>query len=385
MRSFLVVLLLSAFIGAQWPIDDEPYGFLGCKQLRYRGYWEYSPDSLHPDEAINSVCISVALANVMMYYQWPVFSHFDGIYLNNSSEGIIKHIDRRWNYPLIMGSRTTGDCATDDPQQRHEPNNPAWTGIDEMHRLLYAVERSFGFDHNYFKTKDSSACSGDGYFGVEHVLRNRFGYPNCRTIDAGKRGSKTEVVNNLKKNIPVIAMRCDHIYLLDGYRFDPKKKRDLIHSSDYLQEQASIGWFPWKAFYNEKLDRFVVGITPDLHLTGGPSKKTVSYFWGDGYLPGTKYTERGGKVFIYRENGASLGNLTISITSKDLSPYAYDSTITHCRTSGTFNRNYLVIPGKEYFPFEVSTANRIDVTITNNDPGAKNIRVIFSDVLPPKS
>jgi hypothetical protein len=379
------VILFSVSVFAEWPVDNEPYGFLGCKQLRYRGYWEYVQDTVHPDETIDGVCISVALANVMMYYQWPTFSRFDGIYLTTSYDGIIKNIDRKWNYPLITGPRTIGDCESDDPHTRHAADNPHWTGIDEMHRLLYAVERSFGFDHNYFKTKDSSACRGDGYFAVEHVMRNRFGYPNCKTIDANKTGSKTMVVNNLKKNIPVIAMRCDHIYLLDGYRFDPKKKRDMIHSSDYLQGEASIGWFPWKAFYNEKLDRFVVDVHPRYNLPHSQTPNCISYFWGDGYIPGTQYTERKGRLFIFSEKNVSLGNLDIAVQSTDLTPFAYDSTAILYSTKGNYNRSFLVIPEKGYFNFEVREANKIDLLITNKDPLPKEVRVLFCDVMKEKS
>ncbi|MBN1760326.1 MAG: C10 family peptidase [Chitinispirillaceae bacterium] len=385
MRIIITVILLSAGVLAQWPEDNEPYGFLGCKQLRYRGYWEYLKDTIHPDEAIDGVCISVALANVMMYYHWPVFSRFDGIYMTSSYDGIIKHIDRSWNYPLITGPRTTSDCATDNPAFRHAANDTSWTGLDELHRLLYAVERSFGFDHNYFKTKDTSACRGDGYYAVEHVMRNRFGYPNGITIDANRRGSRTIVVENLKKNIPVIAMRCDHIYLLDGYTFDQKKNRDMIHSSDYIQEETSNGWFPWKAFYNEKLDRFVVDNYPTVRIGKGLSTKRIPYFWGEGYLPGTHYTERKGRLFIIRENNAALGNLEITVQSKDLTEYANDSNFTLYTTKGVYRKNSIVIPEDGYFNFEVREANRIDLIITNRDPVSKNIRVQFCDEINSKS
>lgn len=385
MRTFVVLIFLPVLVAAEWPVDNEPYGFLGCKQLRYRGFWEYVQDTVHPDETIDGVCISVALANVMMYYQWPTFSRFDGIYLTTSYDGVIKHINQKWNYPLITGPRTVNDCETDDPQSRCAADNPGWTGLDEMHRLLYAVERSFGFDHNYFKIKDSTACMGDGYFGVEHVLRNRFGYPNCRTIDANKTGSRTTVVKNLKKNIPVVAMRCDHIYLLDGYKYDQKKGRDLIHSSDYLQGETSIGWFPWKAFYNEKLDRFVVDIYPGVHIPEGPSEKEVTFFWGDGYIPGTQYTERKGRLFIFSENDRPLGNLEVSLQSKDLTPYAYDSTVILYRKKDFFNMKHIAVPERGYVDFEIREVTRIDLKIFNKDPLEKQIRVLFCDMIKEKS
>jgi len=385
MRSIIAIIFIAAAIEAQWPVDDEPYGFLGCKQLAYRGIWECRRDTVHPDEAIDGVCISVALANVMIYYQWPLFSRFDGIYMTSSYDGIIKHINERWNYPLITGPRTIEDCASDSPETRRDPENPNWTGIDELQKLLYAVERSFGFDYNYFKIKDSSACRGDGYYGIEHVLRNRFGYANCRTIDASKPGARSKVVADLKNNIPVIAMRCDHIYLLDGYKFDPVKKRDLIHSSDYLQGDASIGWFPWKAFYNENLDRFVVDVQPRIELQQGPSEHTINYFWGDGFVPGTKFTKRKGKAFISNVSDLPLGNLEIAVYSTDLTQYADDTRKALYKTGGFYNGSMLTIPEKGSFSFEVSEENKLELVITNKDNALKNIRVLLCDVVNEKS
>lgn len=385
MRSMMAVLLLIGTVGAQWPVDNEPYGFLGCKQLSYRGIWECKKDSLHPDESIDGVCISVALANVMIYYQWPLFSRFDGVYMTSSYDGIIKHINHRWNYPLITGPRTCDDCLSDTPENRRDPKNPNRTGIDELRILLYAVERSFGFDYNYFKTKDSSACKGDGYYGIEHVMRNRFGFPNCKTIDANKTGSRTKVVSDLKKKIPVIAMRCDHTYLLDGYKYDPVKKRDMIHSSDYLQGEASIGWFPWKAFYNENLDRFVVDVYPQTVLPKGPSVSTINYFWGDGYIPGTQYTKRKGKIFISSENDLPLGKLEIAVYSTDISQYADDTRKVLYKTKGLYNGKLITVPEKSYFTFEVSEENRLDLVVTNQDKIKKKIRVLLCDVVNEKS
>lgn len=381
MRIVIIVFLISISSYAQWPVDNEPYGFLGCKQLKYRGLWESIEDTIHPDEAVSGVCISVALGNVMMYYQWPLFSRFDGIFLTTSYDGIIKHIDRRWNYQLITGPRTTSDCGTDDPSTRHAVDNPSWTGIDEMRRLLYSIERSFGFDHNFFKTKDSTACHGEGYYGIEHVLRNRFGYPNCKTLDAFKKGSRTAVVRNLKKKIPVIAMRCDHIYLLDGYKFDEKKQRDMIHSSDFIQDETSFGWFPWKAFYAETLDRFVVDVYPWYTIPKGPDTSIISYFWGDGYIPGTKYTQRRGRLFIFRDSDLPLGKLEISIQSVDLTPYAGDSSTTLYHSTRRYKNHHITIPAKGYIDFDISEAKKIDLIITNKDPYAKNIRVMFCDLV----
>ena len=385
MRSLIALVLTVVAVYAEWPIDNEPYGFLGCKQLRFRGTWECSIDSVHPDESIDGVCISVALANVMIYFQWPLFSHFDGDYLTKSYDGIIKHINEQWNYRLITGSRTTDDCKSDSPETRHDPRNPNRTGVHEIRRLLYAIERSFGFDYNYFKTKDSSACQGNGYFAIEHVMRNRFGFPNCTTIDANKPGSRTKVVNELKNNVPVIAMRCDHIYLLDGYRFDTVKKRDLIHSSDYIQGDASIGWFPWKAFYREKLDRFVVDINPRLPIPEGPSTVIVNYFWGDGYIPGTKYTKRKGRLFISHETDLPLGNIETIVYSSDISPYADDTRKMLYSAKGFFNGRFISIPDNDYFTFDVREANKIELVITNKDAYGKNIRVLFCDVVNEKS
>ena len=375
----LIFALLIQSPQAEWPIDSQPYGFLGCKQLRFRGLWEYDIDSSKLDESTDGICITVAVANILLYYRWPPLSRFDGLYVNDSGDALLKSINHRWRYSLITGKRTTLDCESDDPETRHLPHSPSWTGLQELRKLVYVVERSYGCNYEFFKVPDDSICDGTGYYAIEHVLRNRFGYPLCKTIDASEGQSKQKVIRDLKRNIPVIAMTCEHAYLIDGYKYDAKKKRSLIHSSDYLFGEESMGWFPWKYFYRNGLNRFVVNISPRFRLSNGPSTRSITYSWGEGTIPGTKFTSRKGRIVIRRESKAPLGNIELKLEVKHLSDAYKKDNATVLRYKGNISSDTLFFPQRSYFSFNVKDSTNLILHIKNLDPHAKNLRVVLHD------
>ncbi|MBN1128126.1 MAG: hypothetical protein JXA71_04035 [Chitinispirillaceae bacterium] len=381
---FSFVISCSA-LHASWPVDSEPYGFLGCKLLQFRGFWEYDMDSSRIDESTDAVCISVAISNILLYYLWPPVSEFDGYFMDSPYSGMVKRINHRWNYKLITGPRTTSDCESDDPESRYLPNNPGWTGVSEIRKLVYVAERSFGYNHELIKNKDTTACEGEGYYPIEHVLRNRFGYPLCATIDAKIPASKRIVLDNLRQRMPVIAMRCDHIYLLDGFKYDSLKKRYLIHSTDYVQGEDSMGWFPWKFFFGEGLDRFVVNITPRYRLSPGPSRGKIVYSWGEGIIAGTSYTSRKARVVLLRENRRQIGSVELSVRLQNTTPFSNKESRILYRFNGTVSKPSMVIPPKGYLKFDVDETADVELVIRNNDPYAKNFRIVFHDFVDKKS
>jgi hypothetical protein len=382
---FLAAIASASVTHAEWPVDEEPYGFLGCKQLRFRGFWENNIDSANLEESTDGICITVALANIMLYYRWPEGSHFDGIFISGDYNHIVKRIKHRWNYDLIVGPKTTADCDSDDPHARIHADYPGWTGTHEIRHLIYAVERSFGYAHEYFKTIDTNACDGEGYYAIEHVLRNRFGYPLCKTIDAKTAHGKRAAIRNLKNNMPVIAMKCDHAFLLDGYRYDTKRGRALIHSSDYLQMDASMGWFPWKYFDNEALDRFVINISPEYRLSSGPSSGKISYYWGTGYIPATSNTMRKGRIIIRRSGNLPVGSIVAVLKAQDMSDYAAGNVDCLYHFKGRIDKNIMLIPDEGFFFFDVGNTTRIDLSISNYDKAAKSLTIVFQDFVREKT
>jgi len=382
MKKYFTILLLYSTLLAQWPVDTEPYGFMGCKQLRFRGVWEHCIDSNRLDESIDGVCVTVAIGNIMLYYRWPPRSQFDGAFIDDYGYAVDKRIDYTWNYPLITGTRTVWDCDSDNPEKRYSVTKKNWNGLKEIRTLIYAVERSYGYNHEYFRVPDDSACQGDGYYAIEHALRNRFGYPGCYTIKADTEESRKVVIQNLKAGMPVIGMRCDHIYILDGYKYDPVKKRDLFHSTDYLQWDASMGWFPWKYYYREKLDRFVVNITPQYRLNKGPSCGIINYEWGEGYLPATEYTVRLGKMVIWREHKKPLGSFSVTIKSFSQNEGGEYDTAHIYHSNKEASTDKVIIPEKGYFTFSVNTYTRLKAALQNKDPWSKNLRIMFIDKMP---
>ncbi|MGD9200624.1 MAG: hypothetical protein PVI26_03595, partial [Chitinispirillia bacterium] len=139
----LILIFCIQSLQAKWPTDKESYGFLGCKQLQFRGMWENDIDSSKLDESTDGICITVSLANILLYYQWPLLSHFDGVFITDSNKILLKRINHNWNFNLITGRRTTSDCESDDPESRHLPNLAGWTGVQEIRKLVYVIERSF--------------------------------------------------------------------------------------------------------------------------------------------------------------------------------------------------------------------------------------------------
>ncbi len=279
------LLLGLSVVVADWPNDDEEFGILGCKFFKFKGYWEQVIDTVEPDESIEGACLTVALAGLINYHRWPKRNRFDGEYFDCAGMVLPKPIEEEWAFDLITGNKKNNeDCSGDDPELRSAPDDPERTGLSEIRRLLYAVERSFGYHHECFRTTEEE-CGGTGYIPVQHVLRNRFGYPLSTALAAGSPEGKKKAIENILSGYPIIALKCDHAYIVDGYKIDKSSGKRLFHVCDYVMSEHSTGWFTWKELLSEGLFRVVVDIKPTILLRRGPSAQTVRYEWGNGRLP----------------------------------------------------------------------------------------------------
>jgi hypothetical protein len=375
----LTILSISIVLRAGWPVDPEPYGFLGCKVLRFRGLHEENIDSSRLDESTEGTCITTAIGNVVMYYQWPPFSHFDGIYKTFEYDGIVKPVFHIWNFQLMTGTGGATDCETDDPAARTLPGNPFWTGLDEIRKLVYVAERSYGHEQEYFRI-DEKACEGLGYYPIDHVLRNRFGYPSCRTIPITKPIAKKEVIQNIRQRIPVIAMKCQHVYIIDGYTKETRTGREMFHSCDYIEGVHTMGWFTWKYLLREGLTLVVVGITPDCRMPG-LSRTSFKYSWGDRYIPGTSYTSRRGYIEVIHARDLPIGKIecTLSRGTPLESNIARDPPKPVYNIRSSFAARAITIPPAGTFPFEIEDDLTLVLSVSNNDASAKTLRVVFHD------
>ncbi len=349
---------------------------MGCKFFKFKGLWEEVINEDEPEEGTEGICLTVAVASIMNYYRWPIASKFDGVYMTSKNTRIIKPISHRWNYRLITGGKgAMVDCESDDPSERRLDSNPSWTGLDEIRQLMYVVERSYGHDHEYFHLP-GDVCGEYGYYALEHVLRNRFGYAGARSIDLRRPDAKTLIARNLKKKTPVIALKCEHAFVLDGYRVDPCTKGPSFHSTDYVQEETTMGWFPWQQFVDEGVVAAIVGLNPVIELGKGPYQKAVNFSWGDHFVPATSHTVRSGRITIHSGSSEDLGALSLEVRAKDLESGSDQKLYSY---RGTVRSTRMTIPPQAPFEFVVDESTEVTLTIRNNDKRRKQLMLEFSD------
>jgi hypothetical protein len=140
-----------------------------------------------------------------------------------------------------------------------------------------------------------------------------------------------------------------------------------------------MGWFPWKYLYRKGLNRFIVNISPRFRLLKGPSTGSITYSWGEGKIPGTKFTSKRGKIVIWREKKAPLGNIELRLELKHLSDNIKKNKKTVLYYKGNIPSDKLFFPQKGYFTFKVRDSTNLILHIKNFDPYAKNLRVVLRD------
>jgi len=373
----LVTVLLAGLVPAQWPSDDEEYGLMGCRFFKFNGEWERVEDPDDPDESTEGACLVVAMASIVNYHRWPLESHFDGVFIRFGGHAITKHIYHKWDYDLISpAGEAAVDCENDSPCARYSRANPDWTGEDEIHKLIYVVERSFGVNNDWFRTLDRS-CYGSGHYAIEHVMRNRLGYPGARTLPAKKGETRKHVIRNLTNGLPVIAMKCDHVLVIDGYRSGRRRGEGLFHSCDYVSGDVTMGWFNWSGLLNDHVEHFVVDLAPVFNIRRGQAEARVVYSWGEGCVAFTSQTAREGFITIESAGDGALQGLGVElVVDKSQSPRAGATKLSgfHPSQDGSFR-----IPHEGTLPFRVGRRGRVVLKLINTDRRPKQLRIIFHD------
>jgi len=364
--------------GAQWPTDNEPFGLMGCRFFRYRGYWEVIQDTLDQEESTEAVCVTVAMASVLNYHRWPLQSYFDGAYRDGAAGCFAVPIAHRWRYDLINGpKRAGGNCEDDDPGLRTLPWRQDWTGLDEIRKLIYVVERSFGHDQEFFRSKTSS-CDGLGDYAIDHMMRNRFGYPEATSVSVRNSACMKLAIRNITDGVPVIALKCEHAFVLDGYRKDPASGKPVFHVADYVNGEETTGWFSWKMLLEEGMAGIIANLNPSYTLPSRTQRR-IAYWWGDDFVPCTSNSTRRGLVRISRAAKASLGDLEIRVTLEQHDPCCVEDQRTIFTHRGPLTGSELRIPAKGSFELRISSRTAVSVVIRNNEAHAKKLRVMFHD------
>ncbi|MBD3422382.1 MAG: hypothetical protein GF398_19890 [Chitinivibrionales bacterium] len=377
-RLICLLVCLTTAIPANWPVDGEDFGTMGCRFFQFQGEWEMTVNLADKEQNTEAVCITVAVASIINYYRWPAASFFDGVNAIYGNIDTAVPIRYTWDFPLINGPVRPLDCADDDPAQRRLPHDTLHTGAEEIRRLIYAVERAYGNIHDIFKT-DKSQCGGEGLYGVEHLMRNRFGYPDCRTLPIANPKTKNKVIKDLSAGKPVIAMKCDHVYVLDGFRVNRATGEASFHSCDYVMADSSMGWFPWGKFKEEGLSHVVVDIIPSTTLRAQSPRKRIVYKWGDDYLPYTSNSERKGFIEVISPAGLPLGNLNIALHQKHFDRLLKRVPPALPQHSGWIAQDCLRIPTTGFFELPIDSCMYMYVDIVNKNRYARRVGVIFHD------
>ncbi len=374
----VILAALSMVVQGQWPVDDEPFGLMGCRWFRYRGYWEAMEDSLDEEENTEAVCLTVAVSSIINYHRWPKASYFDAMFSRCHTQGSPVAVAHRWRYDLINGpGGRNANCVSDDPASRTVAKS-GWSGLDEIRKLMYVVERSFGYDHECFRAK-TSECDGLGDYSVHHLMRNRFGFPTASSLSVRNLDARKAVIRNIKQGLPVIAMKCEHVFVLDGYRKNSKTGKAAFHAADYVNADETTGWFTWHQMVDEGMVRVVAGLSPDIVLRKKPGQRKIAYWWGDDFIPQTSHSPRKGFLRVMSSNGANLGQIDVSVTVRQ-----FDSLLTEQhRTLATHRQAVqaplLRIPARGTFAFDVYDRAAVTVVLRNRDSVNKSVRIVFHD------
>jgi hypothetical protein len=370
--------LVSAQGWDQWPTDNEVPGMMGCKFFRYRGWWETKDDTLDAEESTEAVCLTVAMASIMNFHRWPRESFFDGSLSAAESEAVPVSIAHRWQYGLINGPGGRAEnCYEDNPGKRFQPGRPEWTGIDEIRKLMYVVERAYGRDHELLRVA-SRGCDGMGYYSLHYILRNRLGYPGATSVLVKNPQCKKMVITDLVRGLPVLGAKCEHSYVIDGVRKDPHTGAVQFHMADYVNGEETMGWFSWPQMLHEGMVQVVVGLSPDV-LVGKRAKTVIDYYWGNGYVPNTSHQTRQGFVRLTRPAGTPLGRMAVSVVAQHRDPNYPDKQIVLCRSTANLTKPTARIPARGTFRFDVAEMTKVEVIVQNQDTFSKKIRVVFHD------
>lgn len=383
LAQMLVLLCLSTACAEvssiAWPTDDELPGMMGCKFFRYRGWWEADEDTADPEEGTEAICITVAMASIMNFHRWPTESLFDGIYMDPGDGGIEPvYIAHKWHYGLITGSYGRNEkCYDDDPATRTLPGRPEWSGLNEIRKLIFVVERAFGRNDEALRVP-GDGCEGVGYYSLHYILRNRLGYPNATSLTVKNPQCKRLVIQDLQRGLPVLGAKCEHTFVIDGYRVNKKTGKAQFHLADHVDGSATMGWFTWKQMLSEGVVQMVTGLSPDVLLTKG-GQKEFGYYWGDGYVPHTSHNDRQVFLRVIRPSGSPLGTLGITLTAHHRDAGSATKPEVLYRANASSDDAVLRIPQRGTLPLSVGERTKLTLVLRNGDRYSKKVRIVLHD------
>lgn len=378
-RTLTLVSVLVVQVFSEWPTDNEPMGLMGCRWFRYRGYWETMSDSLDEEENIEAVCLTVAAASVINYHRWPSASYFDALYSRCAEQGSDVPVGHRWDFRLINGTGgRSAACESDDPVNRVSATRSGWTGIDEIRKLMYVVERAYGFDHECFRSR-TNECEGLGDYPLHHLMRNRFGYPLASSLSIKNAQARKTAIRSIRAGYPVIAMKCEHVFVLDGFKVHPSTGKGVFHAADYVNADETTGWFTWRDMVDDGLVRVIANLTPEVLLRKKPGQRKIVYWWGDDYIPQSSGTTRKGFIRLLSGTSRPLGNIEVVVTVQQrdslVEPQLRTLAVRRVEHAG----NVLRIPAQGTFSFDISSRALVSVEIRNREDADKRFRIMFHD------
>jgi len=351
---------------------------MGCNFFRYRGDWEVIQDSADLEENTEAVCVTVAMASVLNFHRWPRESYFDGAFRDPISGCFSVPVAHRWQYRLINGPmHACHDCEHDDPSSRSLPWRQCWTGLDEIRKLIYVVERSFGHDQEFFRSSTPS-CEGLGDYAIQHMMRNRFGYPEATTVSTRNSACMKLAVRNIVAGLPLIALKCEHAFVIDGYRKDKGAGKHMFHVADYVNGEETTGWFSWKQLVEEGTVALIANLNPDYSLPARTQRR-IAYWWGDDYIPCTSNSTRQAFLRIIQPTGRALGGLEVRVAIEQHDPCCLEDQRTIVVHRGPVERSELRIPAKGAFELPISSRTAVSLVIRNTEPQAKKLRILLHD------
>ncbi len=352
---------------------------MGCRWFRFRGIWESEDLSFDEEENTNAACLTVAAASIINFHRWPRASYFDALYARCHERGESVPVAHKWDFGLINGPGSPhSNCLTDDPEKRTLPSNEDWTGVSEIRKLMYVIERAYGHDYECFRAR-SRECEGLGNFPVHHLMRNRFGYPHASSLSIRNPEARKTAVRDIRSGNPVIAVKCEHVFALDGYKTDRKTGEGLFHACDYVSADESTGWFTWKQLLETGLIRVIADLDPDIALRPKPGQAKIAYWFGDDYLPQTSHTGRKGFVRIQSASKEPVGAVDVVVTIRQHDSLTTPDVRQLALFKGVAAGRSLRVPAKGTFAFDISEACVISVVIRNNGASPRTLRATFHD------
>jgi hypothetical protein len=243
---------------------------------------------------------------------------------------------------------------------------------------MYVIERAYGHDYQCFRTR-SRECEGLGDFPVHHLMRNRFGYPHASSLSVRNPEARKTAIRDISNGNPVIAVKCEHVFPLDGYKTDRQTGEGLFHACDYVGAEESTGWFTWEQLTGTGLIRIIADLSPDIVVHPRPGQAKIAYWFGNDYLPQTSNTRRKGFIRIQSGSKQPIGPLDVVVAIRQHDSLSAANTRQLALYKGTVAGPTLRVPAKGVFTFDIAASCVISVVLRNNATTQQTLRMTFHD------